>query len=110
MTVPIYLDGEPQNLEAAALDSLEWLRIMLEYIHVIRGQARNGDRLREDRGRLQRTIDALEGFVAGSKPLYRKTGEPDPEGWAVVVDAFEIDTTAPKTKKRRKGKQGSEGA
>lgn len=101
MTQPIYLDGEPQNLEAAALDALDWLKIMLEYIHVIRGQARNGDRLREDRDRLQRMIEVLEGFVGGSKPLYRKTGEPDPEGWAVVVDAFEIDT-APKPKKRGK--------
>lgn len=104
MSRPIYLDGEPQNLEAAALDALDWLKIMLEYIHVIRGQARNGDRLREDRDRLQRMIEIMQMLVPDNKPLYRKTGEPDPEGWAVVVDAFEIDTSTPETKRRRKGK------
>lgn len=101
MAQPIYLDGEPQNLEAAALDALEWLNVMLECIHVIRGQARMGDRLREDRDRLQRMIETIQSLVPDNKPIFRKTGEPDPEGWAVVVDAFEIDAE-PKPKRRGK--------
>lgn len=91
MTPPIYLDGEPQNLEAAATDALDWLKITLEYIHHIRGQVRMGQRLEVDRDRLRRTIEAVETYLPSLKPMHRRTGEPEPEGWAVVTKVIELN-------------------
>jgi hypothetical protein len=54
MTEPLWENGEPTNLEAAALDSLEWLRVAQRLL-ILRD---------EDRERLKRAIAALEKFLA----------------------------------------------
>jgi hypothetical protein len=73
----VYLDGEPQNLAAAAKDALDWLRLLQEHIRHVKGQTRYAHRLEEDKQRLQRTIDAIEYFLDGKPAIYKITGQPD---------------------------------
>ena len=58
MTQPIFHDGAPLNLEAAALDSLEWLRVTQRLL-ILRSEARE---------RLERAIAALESFLPEGEP------------------------------------------
>lgn len=74
----VYLDGEPQNLEAAASDALEWLRLTLQYIKQIRGQSRWASQLEEDRDRLARAIESIESFLPQGQPIFKRSGEASP--------------------------------
>lgn len=66
MSKPIYLDGQPDNLEAAALDALDWLRYVQQRQDAYEFSA---DNLR----RLVGAIGALERFLPGEEPEFRET-------------------------------------
>lgn len=65
MSPPIYLDGIPVNLEAAASDALEWLR-----------WAKSPKRSAENDRRLDVMIATLEKFLDGVTPVYFGEKEP----------------------------------
>ena len=77
MIPAIYNHGEPQNLEAAALDALDWLRLLQRYIVQVRGQPTTGNRLQDDRKRIEAAIAALETFLPNTPPIHRDKQE----GW-----------------------------
>lgn len=70
---PVYIDGVPANLEAAAWDVLDWLRYIEELIQ--RGGAYTG----QDLFRLQAAISALERFVSQEEMEFRTTDPPPTE-------------------------------
>lgn len=82
MSVPIFTDGEPANLEAAALDALEWLQwleILMNdnrFFHG-RGWARNHVRLRA-------AIKALTAHLPDVDPVFEQT--PKPPAFGAVVE------------------------
>jgi hypothetical protein len=63
---PEFLDGSPVNLEAAALDALEWMRFWRQYLN------RNhlDERWNESRRRMSRAIEALETYLPEADPVY----------------------------------------
>lgn len=77
MSEPIFANGEPQNLEAAALDALEWLRFTRNYMRQ-RGQSKyEGGVYRhisfpqDDMNRLDQAIAALEKFLPNGQPVFQ---------------------------------------
>ena len=81
MDRPRYLNGEPQNLEAAALDALEWLLFAQQYLkynHL--GQSWN-----TTRRRLTRCIGALEPYVL-IEPIFEETPRPPAYGAVAILD------------------------
>lgn len=55
-----FVEGEPANLEAAAMDALEWLRWMQVTLR-LRGQGS---------AKLARAIIALEKYLPNGEPIY----------------------------------------
>lgn len=84
MDRPRYLDGEPQNLEAAALDALEWLLFAKEYLK----HNHQGQRWNTTRRRLSRCIEALEPYVL-IDPIFQETPKPPTFGAVAYVDEEE---------------------
>ncbi len=75
-----FFDGEPTNLEAAALDALEWLKFWREYLnHNHLGQNWN-----EARRRMTLAIKALERFTPDQEPVFHSS--PRPPLANIVVD------------------------
>lgn len=87
-SIPVYLDGEPQNLAAAANDALDWLKLIQKHIRQIRGQLHPPDHLREDERRIAAAIAAIESFVDTRSPIYKHAGEPDPAGHFEVIHSY----------------------
>jgi len=56
MTTPTWTEGEPDNLQAAAMDACEWLKHMQSRPKTFELSDINWDRL-------DRCIEALQGFV-----------------------------------------------
>lgn len=81
MNEPIYENGLPQNLEAAALDALDWMRWMRDNMHLTP----------INRVRLKRAIAALELFLLKLDPQQDEspaTGSPaDAEGMPLFTAA-----------------------
>jgi hypothetical protein len=82
---PIFVDGQPVNLEAAALDALEWLKL-LEEIYFQRPKIFREPQ--EGRTRLTRAIAALEATLPEAEaeertttrgiPIIASSQEPEP--------------------------------
>lgn len=107
MNQPIYRDGKPQNLEAAALDALEWLRLMQEYIAQIRGQAATQHRLEKDRDALVRCIAAIESFVVMPEIHAQElTPSFELDRMALAAEIAEDEKNKPPTPKPVKGIEG----
>lgn len=71
MNEPIYENGLPQNLEAAALDALEWMRWMrVQERLMLRSELKR---------RLDRAIAALELFTGAPANALPHTGQPAAE-------------------------------
>lgn len=61
-----FLDGVPTNLEAAALDALEWLKFWQGYLkHHHLGVDWNGNRKR-----MSSAIEMLDKFLPDEQPVY----------------------------------------
>lgn len=66
--LPTFDDGTPQNLAAAALDALEWLRFWRDYLE--RGHPRLRGAIWDDaQARLGRAVAALEQFLPVQPPV-----------------------------------------
>jgi len=63
-----YLNGEPQNLIAAANDALEWLKFWQEHLKQAEHSDENHILLRRQR----RAIEALETFLPKETPAFEK--------------------------------------
>lgn len=79
MTHAIYLNGHPDNLEAAASDALDWLRYFECHVQA-QGQFQG-----EDLRRLERAIAALEQHLPQEGPEFRETQA----GTPFVATAYE---------------------
>lgn len=76
----IYLDDEPQNLEAAATDALTWLNFWQDYA----GRVGLDEKWNENRNRLTQAILALQTQLDGVKMEFRETKKPELTGLEVV--------------------------
>ena len=82
MSQPEFLDGEPVNLEAAALDAVEWLRFWREFLnHNLLAQSWNGQRRR-----MSRAIRRLESYLPEGEPIYHETPKPPAYGAVATLD------------------------
>lgn len=75
----VYLDGQPNNLAAAANDALDWMRIFHKYMECKMVVAPNGDPIKsefsaENIMRLRLAIEALERFQPDKPPVFKNTG------------------------------------
>lgn len=78
---PEFMDGKPINLEAAALDALEWLefwRGYLNYNHL-------GQEWNESRRRMSGAIEALEYYLPKGEPVFHDTPGPSVYGAATIL-------------------------
>lgn len=82
---PTFHDGEPVNLEAAALDALDWLKWGKEFLK------HNYHNRRRDTilYRLGRAIAALEEFLPDETPLFTETPK-SPEFGAVAEIGYPV--------------------
>lgn len=69
---PAFHDGEPANLEAAALDALEWM----EWTEKILRLNYQGQRKNVTIYRLGRAIKALKAFLPADEPVFTETPRP----------------------------------
>lgn len=69
MGKPRYLDGEPTNLEAAALDALDWLRFWQKYLN----EALSFRPAHALRRRVDAAIKALETFLPDQEPIFEES-------------------------------------
>jgi len=70
----VYLNGHPQNLVAAAMDALAWLRLARNYMHKLGGE------WDEDRLRLSEAITALEQQLDGARMTFATSNKPQELG------------------------------
>lgn len=82
MKPAIYLHGEPQNLEAAATDALEWLKILQSYMAQWSSRTKG---MQTDNQRIAAAIAALEMFLPNTTPMHQEQHESWP--FEVVNDA-----------------------
>ncbi len=68
MTAPIFVDGVPANLEAAALDALAWLEFFRK--HPSLGTLFNPAKSAEAVQRIDLAIGALAGLLPEDEPVF----------------------------------------
>lgn len=66
---PTYLDGEPTNLEAAALDALDWLQFWQKYLN----ESLSFRPAHALRRRIEAAIKALETFLPDEPPVFNES-------------------------------------
>lgn len=84
MNAPTFRDGCPANLEAAALDALEWL----QWLEILMNDNRffSGHGWARNLARLRQAISVLKALLPDETPIFEETPKPPMFGALVEVD------------------------